>query len=411
MLYYYIGDNDFQKGMNSYLTTFAYKNAVTEDLWDSLEKASKKPVRSIMSTWTRQKGYPVINVTSKQDGSNRVLALSQEKFSIDGQLSEKDQQTKWLVPLSIITQNNSKPVKVLLENRSQEVIIENVKPNEWVKLNPGMTSFCRISYSIELLEQFQQSILDKTLNSIDRLNLQNDLFALVQCGKISSERLLKLMESYQLEDQYPVWDSIISCLSKFNNILAYTEFQEVFHLFVRKLLAKIYAKLGNKPVKGEEHQHALLRSAVLGLLGSCGDPQILQEAKLQFQSHVAKITQLHPDLRAAIYSAVASDCDAKTYELFFQLYRETDLNEEKNRIARAIGATKDQSRIQKVIDFAMSNEVRSQDAVHVIAAMSINNKVGRDVAWNYFKENHNEFRKRYETGILISRLVKVIIIF
>ena len=204
MLYYYIGDNDFQKGMISYLTKFAYKNAVTEDLWDSLEEASKKPVRSIMSTWTRQKGYPVINVTSKQDGSNRVLALSQEKFSIDGQLSEKDQKTKWLVPLSIKTQNNPKPIKILLESRSQEVVIENVEQNEWVKLNLGMTSFCRINYSIELLEQFQQSIVDKTLNSIDRLNLQNDLFALVQCGKISSERLLNLMESYQLEDQYPV---------------------------------------------------------------------------------------------------------------------------------------------------------------------------------------------------------------
>ena len=53
--------------------------------------------------------------------------------------------------------------------------------------------------------------------------------------------------------------------------------------------------------------------------------------------------------------------------------------------------------------------MRSQDAVFVLAAMSINNKVARDVVWNYFKENHNVFRKKYETGALICRLVKVII--
>ena len=110
-------------------------------------------------------------------------------------------------------------------------------------------------------------------------------------------------------------------------------------------------------MKGEEHQHALLRSAVLYLLVSCKDPQAFQEAKSQFGSHAAKVTQIHPDLRAAIYSAVASDCDKKTFELFFQLYRETDLHEEKNRIARAMGATKDQSRMQKVIDFSMSVSV------------------------------------------------------
>ena len=354
MLYYYLGDDVFRKGMHQYLSKWAYKNAVTEDLWDSLEEASKKPVRSIMSTWTRQKGFPVIHLTSRQDGSNRVLTLTQEKFSLDGALDEKDRQMKWLVPISIISQNNSKPVKVLLENRSQEVRLEGVQANEWVKLNPGMTSFCRVNYPPEMLEQFRPSIVDKSLSSIDRLNIQNDLFAMVQSGKISSDRVLKLMEAYQQEDQFPVWDSIIDCLGKFNSVLAYTDFQEVFHLYARKLLASIYSKLGSNPVAGEHHQIALLRSRVLGLLVSCGDPQVLQEARAQFASHVSKTTLIPADLRMAIYRAVAGDCDEKTFESFFQLYRENDLQEEKNRIAQALGSSKEPARIQKLIDFAMS---------------------------------------------------------
>ena len=261
---------------------------------------------------------------------------------------------KWLVPISIISQGNPKPTKVLLENRSQEIVLEDVKPGEWVKFNPGMTSFCRVNYPPEMLELFQQSIVDKSLGTIDRLNIQNDLFALVRSGKISSDRVLKLMESYQLEDQYPVWDSIIGCLGKFNTVLAYSDFQEVFHLYVRKLLADIYSKLGSKPVPGEHHQVALLRSRVLGLLVSCKDPQVLQEARAQFEAHLAKITLIPADLRMAIYRAVAADCDDKTFESFFQLYRESDLQEEKNRIARSLGASQDPARLQRLIDFAMS---------------------------------------------------------
>jgi puromycin-sensitive aminopeptidase len=53
---------DFRKGMNSYLNKFAYKNTFTEDLWASLEEASGKPVGKVMTTWTKQMGFPVIKV-------------------------------------------------------------------------------------------------------------------------------------------------------------------------------------------------------------------------------------------------------------------------------------------------------------------------------------------------------------
>jgi puromycin-sensitive aminopeptidase len=67
--------------MHNYLTKHQYGNTFTEDLWDALEEASRKPVRAVMSTWTRQMGFPVIAVTSStQQGPNRVLSVTQRKF-------------------------------------------------------------------------------------------------------------------------------------------------------------------------------------------------------------------------------------------------------------------------------------------------------------------------------------------
>lgn len=82
----------FRKGLNEYLNKFAYRNAFTEDLWDSLGKASGKPVREVMSTWTSQMGFPVLEFTEKQNGNDREISVTQSKFCADGSKPGEHQQ-------------------------------------------------------------------------------------------------------------------------------------------------------------------------------------------------------------------------------------------------------------------------------------------------------------------------------
>jgi puromycin-sensitive aminopeptidase len=70
--------------MNLYLTRHQYSNTFTEDLWSALEEASNKPVRAVMSTWTKFKGFPVVKVTSEQVGNDRKLVITQQKFCAVG---------------------------------------------------------------------------------------------------------------------------------------------------------------------------------------------------------------------------------------------------------------------------------------------------------------------------------------
>ena len=48
--------------MHAYLSRHKYTNTFTEDLWRALGEASGKPVPEIMSTWTKQMGFPVLKV-------------------------------------------------------------------------------------------------------------------------------------------------------------------------------------------------------------------------------------------------------------------------------------------------------------------------------------------------------------
>ena len=49
---------------------FQYGNATTDDLWAAWEKASGKPVRDMMNNWTKQTGFPVLELEKVEaDGS------------------------------------------------------------------------------------------------------------------------------------------------------------------------------------------------------------------------------------------------------------------------------------------------------------------------------------------------------
>lgn len=135
------------------MTTVNFSNTQTEDLWAALEEASKKPVGEVMSSWTKQKGFPVIAVTQRQDGNNRILSLAQEKFCSDGKLPADEKDTKWMVPITVSSASSpSKPVlDTLFTEKKVEITVPNIAPGDWVKLNEGTVGVYRVQYSDEML--------------------------------------------------------------------------------------------------------------------------------------------------------------------------------------------------------------------------------------------------------------------
>jgi len=407
MLYGYLGDDDFRKGMALYLNRHKYQNTQTEDLWAALGEAASKPVREVMTTWTKQKGFPVISVSQTIDGDTRIIKVSQEKFCADGKLPDVEKDRLWMIPLTFTSASSPDKVinSTLLSTKSTEIVLLDIEAAEWVKVNHESVGVYRVQYSSDMLEQLYPGIVSKVLPPLDRLSLQDDLAALVQAGKTSTVEILKLLESFKNEDEYAVWSSISECLGQINLILSFTDFQPIYHTWGRRLLNPLYQKIGIKPREGESHTDVLLRSLVLGRLAAFDEPSFIEEAQRLFDSH-AKGTGIIPaDVRSAVYSAVARNGDEKTFNTFLRLFREADIHEEKNRLSSALGAFRDSSLLEKALSFAISDEVRSQDSVFVITAVAYN-KLGREIAWKFFKDNAQLLKERYEGGFLLARTIK-----
>lgn len=81
MMENFIGPDAFYSAISTYLETFKYGNAKTADLFKFLQEVSPENlnVTAIMDTWTRQKGFPVVNV--KKAGNKYIL--TQKRFLAD----------------------------------------------------------------------------------------------------------------------------------------------------------------------------------------------------------------------------------------------------------------------------------------------------------------------------------------
>ncbi|TMS23086.1 Puromycin-sensitive aminopeptidase [Larimichthys crocea] len=408
MLHNYIGDEDFRKGMNAYLLKFQHKNASTEDLWDCLEQASGKPIAAVMGSWTKQMGFPIIVVDQEQQGDERILKISQKKFCASGPHNGED-CPNWMVPISICTSEDSKctKLKVLLDRPETTITLSGVSPDQWVKINPGTVGFYRIQYSSSMLESLLPGVRDLSLQPVDRLGLQNDLFSLSRAGMISTVEVLKLMEAFVNEPNYTVWSDLSCNLGVLSSLLSHTDFHEEIQEFIRDLFTPIGLELGWDSKPGEGHLDALLRGLVLGKLGKAGHKPTLEEARRRFRDHVDGKQVLPADLRSPVYLTVLKHGDSATLDTMMKLHKQADMQEEKNRIERVLGAISAPDLIQKVLNFALSEEVRPQDTVSVIGGVAGSSKQGRKAAWKFVKDNWEELYNRYQGGFLISRLIKL----
>ena len=74
MIEAYAGESAFRDGVRNHLKKNSFSNAIGNDLWTAIEKASGKDISKVMSAWIKTPGYPII--TAKKSGDR--IHLSQK---------------------------------------------------------------------------------------------------------------------------------------------------------------------------------------------------------------------------------------------------------------------------------------------------------------------------------------------
>ena len=202
MLEHFLSPSAFRRGLNIYLNRHSYSNARTTDLWTALEESSGQPVNTIMSSWTGQTGYPVLDVAASPTEGGLALEVKQERFVFDSILGDdpdaSDEEQVWPVPLTV-TASGAGITATLVNAASDTVTVSAPTEPDWFKVNPDQTGFYRVNYTDDDWDRLVPAIAEQALPATDRLGIQNDAYSLAKAGLLGVGRFLSLAEAYQGE--------------------------------------------------------------------------------------------------------------------------------------------------------------------------------------------------------------------
>ena len=398
MLEHFVGEKNFQKGLQKYLTKHQYDNAQGSDLWNAIGQVSKQPIDKMMKTWINQVGFQLLEV--KRNTS--TLTLKQSRFLLEG--DKNPSKKTWSIPL-VIEEGNQR-MKKLMTKKSEKIHLKN-KDRNFI-INSGRTGFYRIQYDKETLENLSLLIDEKVLDHVDRWSLQNDYFAQAVSGKKNIQEYLDFTSAYYDEDNY------ISSLSLAHNLYSlYTlarkeKFSDELRQYAINFLGITFDRLGWDKKKNEPHTDSLLRSFAIVGMGKLSDKQINSEAEIRFKKYLKDKNSLSADLQEAVFSLAAWNGNEKLHTKFVTLFKKASSQEEKLRFLGAMCSFRQKKLLLKTLQFTLGPDVRSQNIQ--LPIMRINSNIyGKEFMWPWLKNNWKKILKKAGKGNpLLKRVVESI---
>lgn len=243
--------DNFQKGLQKYLTKKKFETVTSTDLFNALAEFANKTdlpekieLSTIFKTWTSQAGYPVITVTVNRKDKKPSITVKQEPF-VNGTDAKKK---SWYIPLNYVQQKDNSSfsdtsVQHWLLPDKKITIDKDIDVAGWIIFNVQQTGYYRVNYDDESWNIIAEHLLNGDLNTIHPLNraqLVDDAFNLAHAGLLNYNITLKLVKYLEKETDYIVWKAALNGLSTMNKRLGLTELYKEFLSYLKPIVGQLY---------------------------------------------------------------------------------------------------------------------------------------------------------------------------
>ena len=337
MIHHYVGDENFRKGLSSYLKKFQFSNAMGSDLWNELEKASGMKVSSIMDNWINQSGFPLL----KADYDGRTLKVEQQQLFLNGGESGKI----WKIPLFIKTQNEEK--KILMEEKTILVEIQDL-----VKINSKGYGYYQSEYSSEIRKRIEQNM--GSLSPLDRAEMINETYFLFMSGNITMDQYFELALNVSKK-----FDNPASLLLTENLVSLYRV------LYDRDQFLKKFKEVLNNLLQSSEEKK---EKGSLDIIAVQKIKNALSTVDMNFAIKLAepfsKFYELPPDQRqnCALAKALTSQ-DITDME---QMLTKAEDDSDRVTLIMAMGWARGKKNHKQIIKMIIRGKIKRQDSPYVV---------------------------------------------
>ncbi|KAI0113996.1 peptidase family M1-domain-containing protein [Nemania sp. FL0031] len=390
MISTYLGEDVFLEGVRRYIKKHAYGNTQTDDLWAALEDASGKPVREIMSIWTKNVGFPVVQVT--ENAAENSILVKQNRFLRTGDTKPEEDKVLYPVFLGLRTKTGVDESLTLTEREG----VYKLPDLDFFKLNANHTSIYRTSYSPERLTKLGQSAKDGKLTVEDRAGMIADAGALAVSGYQKTSGVLNLLKGFDTEDSFVVWSEIIARVATVQSAWIFEDqaVKDGLEAFVKELVSERAHKLGWSFSDKDGHVEQQFKAMLFGAAGMAGDREIITAAKDMFTKYKAgDKSAIHPNIRGSVFGIALKYGGKEEYDAIMDIFRTSNNTDERNTALRCVGRAKDPELIQRTLEFTLGNEVKSQD-IYLPTSGLRSHAEGVEALFSWLTEKWPEIYKR-----------------
>ena len=390
MLEAYLGPETFRAGVNEYLKEHAYGNSTADDFWSTLAKVSKKPVDTIMPTFVKQPGVPMLSVNEQCTGNSTKVSVSQRRYFYDRTAFSAGGDQLWQVPVCMRTPQATAAKCELLTKKEDTFTIPGCPA--WVLVNAGGTGYYRSGYQPAAVRALAQDA-ESGMTPLERIILLTDTWAAVRVGLQPVGDYLALGEGLQSERTDAVLGLLFNQLNFIGRDLVTENDRESYQAWVRSLLAPIAKEVGWEAKPGESDSQKNLRANLLQVLGSVGrDPEALAEARKLTERALQTPASVESSLAASAFGLAAQNGDSAFYDRVMANVKSAPTPELYYLNFFTLSSFRDPQLLQRTLDYAISPEVRSQDTLNLLGAV-MGNPAGEKLAWNFVRSHWAEVEK------------------
>jgi aminopeptidase N/puromycin-sensitive aminopeptidase len=385
MLEAYLGPESFRAGVNEYLKQHAYGNSTADDFWSTLARVSKKPVDKIMPTFVKQPGVPMISLSTQCSGNSTTVSLEQQRYFFDRTAFNAGNDQTWQVPVCIRTGDTGgeKVEKCELLTKKEDTFTVPGCPS-WILANAGGNGYYHSGYGPPAVGALARDA-ETGLTPLERIILLTDTWAAVRVGRQPVGDYLTLAEGLQSDRTDAVLGLLFNQLNFIGKYLVSDNDRETYQTWVRSLLTPVAKEVGWKLEPGESDSRKNLRANLLQILGNSGrDPDALAQARKLTERELQDPASVESSLAGAALGLAALNGDSALYGKLMAGMKNAKTPEQYYLYFFTLPGFSDPQLLQRTLDYAISPEVRSQDALGLIGAV-MTNSAGEKLAWDFVR--------------------------
>jgi aminopeptidase N len=385
----WVGEDAFRAGVNAYLERHAYANATAEDFWAAMTRASGKPVDEVLAAFVTRPGLPLVTVSGDCGaGSGAGLQVRQDRFLLAPQRSTPTRGA-WHLPLCERPTGSDAVSCTLLATPTAPLAC----PSAGVPyLNAGARGYYRTAYGAPLLRALAADV--QRLSAPERLSLLGDEWALVRAGTHTAADYLTLASGFARESSAGVLDEVTGRLGAIRQRMVTAQTRPAFERFVRTLLRPALEAIGFDTRPSDTADVLERRATLIGTLGTAGaDPDVATRARAALDAALEGRGTLEPTAAGAIVGVAAARGDVALWEALDRAARQAASPLDHERYLFALARFADPALIDRGLQLALGDRVRSQDTARYLAAF-LRNPEATARTWAFIKEHWSALEPR-----------------